>query len=530
MMSMEREVLKNAAIYGVAGILSKAIGFFMLPFYAHMLGTHGYGVIGMFDSACSLLLSIFGYGITGSVIRIYHEEEKQNKRCVVTTGVLLLMLVSAPVIGGLIIIREHLSSMLFGGPQYSWLALFGLAAFGVDLYGLTASQSLIVNQRSVVFSIINLSRLIVAVPVYVFFVKRYGVEGYFLGTFLLAVIGSTAFNYFCFTGVGLKFDWLIAKQIVKFEGPLIPGHIFVFISRQIERVFVRYMISLESVGILEMGYKFAPLLNIFIFEPFMLSWHTKRTEIAEQKNGKERIGKMFTSFLFLLIFGAIILIVTVKDIIELLTPPEFWMSYRIAKIEIITTVLSACYYHAYFGLYFMRRTGYISLIRIVTSSFKLLFSFYLIKAYGIMGAAYSACAFMCIQVLWAFIAGQRSYTIRYEYKKIFLLICFGYIITYLLDDGVVGGNIKSQIQNWESPSNWVICLEGTLIGKMMSAKMIAVLTEKLSLVLVIIMKISLCLPFLILGVAIKATETNGGWLGRGLMIVGMIKRVVLVRR
>src|SRR4051812_41831850 len=48
--------VRHMAVYGVGGILVKAVGFFMLPFYTHYLTPTEYGILEVLD----LSMSVFG--------------------------------------------------------------------------------------------------------------------------------------------------------------------------------------------------------------------------------------------------------------------------------------------------------------------------------------------------------------------------------------------------------------------------------------------------------------------------------------
>ncbi|MCP4800622.1 MAG: oligosaccharide flippase family protein, partial [bacterium] len=81
-----RETYKHAAIYSGAQMLAKAVGFIMLPFYAHILEAGGYGVIGILDMGMGFLLSLFAFGYSSGLTRFFHEEKDKRPETAISTG------------------------------------------------------------------------------------------------------------------------------------------------------------------------------------------------------------------------------------------------------------------------------------------------------------------------------------------------------------------------------------------------------------------------------------------------------------
>ena len=431
-MTVTRDVLKHASIYSFASIMGKAVGFLMLPFYARIFQTQGYGIVGMVDAAINLLLSLFGYGMGAGLVRIYHEEKDPSKGAVISTGLWLLWMAGGPVIGVLALASRPLSSLLFGDGKFAGFLVLALLALLFDLTGYAAGSYLLIRQRSVSLSVVSVARLLLGLTlnIVLIIVLRWGLAGYFVSSIATAAVNSIALHAIALRACGCKFDRRIARKIVGFEAPLVPGRMVSFISRQLERVLVRYQIGLDSVGVLEMGYKFPPLLSMLISDPFMASWNTKRVELASRGPAAVEIGRMLTYYIFIVGFAGVLLATNLDLLFELLIPREFWSAVRIGRVEIVTTILTGASLHLMFGLYFSKDTRTISLISGTTSIFKVVLSYALISSYGLSGAAYSALVTATVQAVWMTLAGQRSYRVRIEYAKIAVMCGCGFAIAY----------------------------------------------------------------------------------------------------
>jgi len=424
-MSLKLKTFKNTAIYSSASVLGKIAGFIMLPFYTDILGSIGYGVIGMLDVGLNMLITLLSYGLKESLIRFYNEEVDENrKNLVISSGIIIVWVIAVVLFIGLSAVSKPISSLLLGDSSYFILVILALAGFSLGIAGTTASTILLIEQKSLTFSAIGLMRLIIGLSlnIYLIVILRMGLLGYFISSLVTAFASSFAFNFIAIKKCGLAFDKEIAKKVFFFEIPMILGHLFGFVSRQVERVLLRFIVNIESVGILEIAYKFPVLLSIFFSIPFMQSWEPRRMEIADQENAPEEIASMFTYFLFVLLLLGVLLAVNVKDIIQILTPKEFWPAYKIAFIEIIFLILRDCNYHFTFGLLYGKNTKKLAFINSVTSGIKIPISLTAITFWGLSGAAYAALITEIIRCTWLNRCSDYHYHIPFEWKKIRLMV------------------------------------------------------------------------------------------------------------
>ena len=323
-MSGTSSTVKHAAIYSAATMLGKLVGFIMLPFYAHKLGTAGYGVIGMVDASLSLLTGFMAYSFRGTIVRLYHEQVGENKRQVISTGIWVTVAFVATMVLTAGVFSSPLSGLLFGTQDLAVILLLALGSFFFDTVGESAASTLIIERRSVIFSAVGLVRLIVGLSLNILLIVYldYGVYGYFISAIICALLSAAIFGYYAISHSGLSYNKAIAKKIVVFHAPLIPGALVVFFSSQSERIILRFFESIEKVGILEMAYKFPSLISILVHTPFMRSWDTERVRLAEE--GKDDaasvIGAMASLSLILTITISLVIAVGIDDILKILTP------------------------------------------------------------------------------------------------------------------------------------------------------------------------------------------------------------------
>ena len=490
-MSTGKDTVKHAAIFSMAAVMGRIISFLMLPIYAHMLRGSGYAIIGMLDVGLGLLASLLAYGTRGSIVRIYHDEtEPERKKQVVSTGTILILSLSSMITVPLLLFAGQISSLLLDDAGLKSLVYMALISFTLDMTGQGASAWLLIKKRSALFAGINLVRLFVGLSlnIWLIVIQGMGVKGYFLSALFTNVVSTGLYLVFSVHGCGWRFDRAIAGKILHFLLPLVPGAMAQFLAQQAERIIVRYRISLDTVGILEMGYKFPMLLVQLITIPFMQAWDTRRFEMADREEAPRVIGEMFTYYFFLMAAAGLIMAVVVKPFLFLVTPPEFHLSYRIARIEIVTLILQGSYFHLSFGILYAKQTGVIARIRGWTSALKVIMSWIFITTLGIYGAAISAVITALLSVLIIFPLSQRRYRMILEWKKIGMIVVFSLSMFLLLDHVDVSGtvfalSITGRFLPWLQG-----VLSSTFLGTWKDGKLIVLIAENRLVIVDIIIK------------------------------------------
>lgn len=441
-MSTTRATMKHAAVYSATAMTGRVIGLFMLPFYAHILRGHGYAVIGMLDVGLGFLLSLLAYGMQRSIIRLYHDQvEPRRKKEVVSTGVILIGGVTALVTLPLIALSKPISTLLVDDGGLYPLTIMALLGFNFDMWGHAAAGWLVVRSRSTQLAWLSLLRVFLGLSlnIYLILILNLGLEGYFLSSMITSFISGSILVYIAFRGCGRRFQPGIARSIRDFILPLVPGAVASWIGRQAERVLAKVLINLESVGILEMGYRFPMLISMVVIQPFMRSWETRRYEIAEEPDAPETIARMFTYFMFMLVWVGLMIAVIVKPLLVILTPPEFHISYRIAQVETLTVILLGANFHLIFGLVYAKDTPTISKLRIIVSGLKVVLSWVFISTWGLFGAAFSALVTGAIHLGLVFHFSQKRYHLPLEWNTLAVI-------------GLAGGGFFLALNNWDFAS------------------------------------------------------------------------------
>jgi O-antigen/teichoic acid export membrane protein len=254
---------------------------------------------------------------------------------------------------------------------------------------------------------------------------------------LTSLLSFSLIQHLCFRRVGTAFDVQVARAIVDFQWPLIPGALVSFAARQSERVSLRFFESLEKVGVLEMAYKFPSLISMLIHEPFMNAWNTERLRLAQTgtTDASKKIGDTFTLAWFTLVLAGLLIALGIRDVLIVLTPPAFWEATRIAQIECLTLVLTCAAQHVNLGFLHGKDTRAWARMTSTISVAKIGLSVAFVASMGIWGAAYSAFLAAAVLFFLALRGGQSRYRIQYRSTWNLSIIGLALVLFCIVESG-----------------------------------------------------------------------------------------------
>jgi len=431
-----KSTFKHALIYSGATILGKAIGFIMLPVYAHYLRGEGYGIIGMIDVTLSVLVIFIGYGISGAMRRFYFQKTEGRERNIfVSTNIILMVLLVIGIVIPALIFSEPIARLAFGKVGMGYYIVLAFLNFIAETTAANAANYIIIQRKSLLYSGISLVQLFIALSlnIYLIVYLELGVLGYLYSALITSTIITLVMHGYAFWHVGVHFRNSDAREILAFSLPLIPGYVAAFIRGNTDRVMLRTYLGLTQLGAFEMLFKFATLIGVFFSVPFMRSWDIKRFEICEQTEGPNIMARMFTYQLAVNLFFGMVLALMIPLLLRLLTPPEFWLGGGIALLAVASRIVNDSYTQFNFGLVYAKRMFTLSAIQFIAAGVSVVLCWLLIKDYGIFGAVIAASLVSVVQCLIGYLLARKYYPIPYEWMKVVLMVCSSTILFFMIN-------------------------------------------------------------------------------------------------
>jgi O-antigen/teichoic acid export membrane protein len=174
MFSIIKNVAKHSVIYGLSDVLSRAIGFFMIPLYTYYLTPANYGVLELLDLTCYIVGMLVAMGIGQAVVKYYYEyDEEENRNQVISVALITLWVVSAIALVILIFFSHQISNIVFQTRDY--YHLFNII-FISTIIGLTNEIPLTllrIKEKSITYVSISLTKLTVNLSLNILFIVKF---------------------------------------------------------------------------------------------------------------------------------------------------------------------------------------------------------------------------------------------------------------------------------------------------------------------------------------------------------------------
>ena len=104
---------RHGLTYGVGMVLSRIIGFLMIPVYTHYLKPSDYGVYQLVGITLEVIGIVLSFGIANAVNRFYYDDkEVKDPNIVISTVCVVIPIISIVVLVVLSVFSKHLEFLL----------------------------------------------------------------------------------------------------------------------------------------------------------------------------------------------------------------------------------------------------------------------------------------------------------------------------------------------------------------------------------------------------------------------------------
>jgi O-antigen/teichoic acid export membrane protein len=147
-MSSSSGVLKNSAIYAIAGVLNGAIAFILMPIYTRVLSPDQYATVSIMNSAAGFLTILMMLAMENAITRFHFGYSEEDSRAI--TGSIFILLMANGVIVSLLLLmfREKIIGLILPGSDAARLFNIALVTTFVKLVYIMYQTVLQAKQKS----------------------------------------------------------------------------------------------------------------------------------------------------------------------------------------------------------------------------------------------------------------------------------------------------------------------------------------------------------------------------------------------
>ena len=424
-MNNSKRIVSHGSIYLLGDVLRYSVSLIMLPIYTRYLTPEDYGTVELLSMLIDFTAILFGARVGQSVFRFYcSASTDREKHGIISSALLLGFTFNGIGAITVILFSGQIASLIFSDPSLQDL----IVLFAVTLFMLPLTELPLVHIRADkkpwLFFIASLTKLTLQLSLNIYFVvyRNLHVEGVIYS----AVISSTLMAVFL-TSRSLKLAGFSAsismcKKLFGFSLPIKIATIGSFYLAFGDRYILNHYTDLSQVGLYSLGYKFGFIFMMLSWTPFEKMWDSEKYAIQKTPDARETYQRTFLYFNLFMITLGLCISLFVKDLIRIMSAPEFHSAYSIVPVIIIAYLFQAWSKFCDLGILLSKKTSHLAIAETIAVIVITIAYLGLIPVFGIYGAAWATVIGFISRFLWINHKGSEFYNMQLPWKKIFLII------------------------------------------------------------------------------------------------------------
>jgi O-antigen/teichoic acid export membrane protein len=436
MLNKIKSTLKHTAVYGLGTIATKCIGIVLLPLYVKHITVSEYGIIGILEITIMILSQMINMGQSQAFLRFYNLEEYQKKRESIFFTIFIFLIITGSIfnIAGQIF-STQLASFFSKTTEFNFyfkLCFWIIFIRMINNYFLTELRA---NEKSVFYAIGNIIKIILILTFNIYFIAylKIGLKGilfsYLIGDGILFLVLCPNM----IVKMKPEFDYKIINRSFHFGFPLIFAGLTHMLLNMGNRYILKLLVDYKEVGLFNLGYKIAGILNVFLIQSFQLSLLPIAYKLYGEKGSTRFYTKMLTYFTFILVWAGLAFSVYCREIVEVFVrnSSDYWRAYTVIPYIVLAYIFSGAKMVINLGLYLKRKTNIIAYTTIGALILNIGLNFLLIPKYKMIGSAIaSIISFFVLYIVTHYIA-NHYYPIPYENKKFSKLLSLAFFSFFI---------------------------------------------------------------------------------------------------
>lgn len=394
------QIGRHSSVYMIAQLIMNGLSVLMLPIYVRYFSPADIGCIAVIDLTSALTFAVLAFGMLSALSRHHFEAESEDQRRVVWwTG--YLFVTGAVTLAAAFVVpsADRLSDVLLG-PEFTqgplWIRLAAVSLW-MDAQRFAVLSYLRAQKNSMIIMLCAIARSLVFVVCAIAGIM-------FLNWGPTAIFVSNV----AASGMLLVVDYaIIARswgpprvsrpvlaELWSYGWPLIIIGVLMNIMNQVNRWFVKEMLSVEQVGLLSLGLTVADKVNRLVVAPFQQIWSMLVFELhAEHPERAVRtFCFVFEAFCYVLISVFFGCAVAAGPVLTIIARHEFLASVPLIPVLCLAQFCFALSDQLQAPIRLSKQTLLSVPGAVVGLAVACLTNWWLISRYGVTGAAWATVA------------------------------------------------------------------------------------------------------------------------------------------
>lgn len=412
----------SSAIYGFGNLLNKFAAFLLIPIYTRYLSTSDVGVFALLEMMEILLITLVPLGVIRAMWRFFPEGKFDRNQIIISAyvGTMTLSIFALIIIG---FFYRQISPLL--GLQNSQQTFILIVLLNVLL--MVGSQFIIsiwqYQQKAthyIVFSVFQFVGILIASSILIIFFNC-GIMGLLFGKTIVLGLTFLISIFLIFSNISVTPSYTIWKKLLKYGAPFIFLALVAPILTLSSRFFLSIFTSLEDIAIFFIAFKFGMLINMFLVVPLQRGLIPMIYRMGINNLSKSIYRDML--FYYTVIGSILFLVISlfIKPILGFVTQPEYLQGASIIPVVAMAYFIGGFQHFFTAGAALRDKTIPLAFSAISAITINLTLNYFLIKSFGITGAAWSTLISYSVLVIIIYFTSQKYAQINWGWIRLIKL-------------------------------------------------------------------------------------------------------------
>lgn len=413
-----RQLGAESFVYGISGVISRFIGFFLMPIYTRVFAPEDYGVISLVATTMAVVSVFVVLALDSAAGRWYYDtDDLAERKNTLASWAWCQLGASLALAAAIFAFSGPLAQAITGSAGAD--RYFRLAALTLPL---TVLGSILTNwlrfqRRPWVTIAYTIASSLATILLSILFVVslRWGLTGVYSAQLLSGLLGTLVAAFLLRDWIRPRhFRWRRLKEMLRFSLPLVPAALAYWVVSFSGRFYVQAYGNASEVGLYQVGVSLAAIVAIAT-GAFQQAWGPFSMSIHKRADAKQVYASVFLVYIWLACALSTAIALFAPELVRLLATARYLGASSVVGILAFSYVMIGLTYIANVGPTIAKVTAPAGLALTAAALLNILLNLLLTPRLGKVGSAIATLVSQALVPAFLFYRSRSIYPIPYRF-------------------------------------------------------------------------------------------------------------------